>query len=112
MLQIGIGIVDLSFCALAMYVLMPDEPHMGFVTLALIFSRTCLVCQPRPRASLSMPCSSLWQYDKEDLIAGLLLFRLLYYVIPFALSLVVLGVREIVLAVGNPPSSPRDENRA
>src|SRR5262249_18422941 len=30
LLQIAIGIVDLSCCALAMYMLMPDEPHIGF----------------------------------------------------------------------------------
>ena len=26
---------------------------------------------------------ALWQFDKEDLLAGLLLFRLLYYLAPF-----------------------------
>ena len=31
LLQIAIGIVDLSFCALAMYMLVPDEPNIGFV---------------------------------------------------------------------------------
>src|SRR6201991_402878 len=31
LLQILIGIVDLGFCALAMYVLVPDEPNLGFV---------------------------------------------------------------------------------
>src|SRR6516162_8015492 len=36
LLQIGIGIVDLGFCALAMYMLVPDEPNIGFVTLAVI----------------------------------------------------------------------------
>ena len=41
---------------------------------------------------------ALWQFDKEELLAGLLLFRLLYYIIPFALSLAILGVRELVLA--------------
>jgi hypothetical protein len=30
-----------------------------------------------------------------------LLFRLLYYVIPFALSLLILGIREIVIAVAS-----------
>ena len=38
---------------------------------------------------------ALWQFDKEDLLAGLLLFRLLYYIIPFALSLLILGAREL-----------------
>jgi uncharacterized membrane protein YbhN (UPF0104 family) len=42
---------------------------------------------------------ALWQYDKEDLLAGLLLFRLLYYVMPFVLSLAILGIREIMLGV-------------
>jgi hypothetical protein len=33
-----------------------------------------------------------------------LLFRLLYYIVPFALSLVILGGRELVLALrGAPP---------
>jgi len=40
---------------------------------------------------------ALWQFDKEDLLAGLLLFRFLYYVIPFMLSLVILGTREALI---------------
>jgi hypothetical protein len=41
---------------------------------------------------------ALWQFDKEDLLAGLLLFRLLYYIIPFVLSLAILGIREALLS--------------
>jgi uncharacterized membrane protein YbhN (UPF0104 family) len=41
---------------------------------------------------------ALWQFDKEDLLAGLLLFRLLYYIIPFILSLLILGGREALLS--------------
>ena len=41
---------------------------------------------------------ALWQFDKEDLLAGLLLFRLLYYVTPFVLSLAVLAIRETLLS--------------
>ena len=40
---------------------------------------------------------ALWQFDKEDVLAGLLLFRLLYYVAPFVIALVILGAREIWL---------------
>src|SRR5262245_65438940 len=47
---------------------------------------------------------ALWQFDKEDVLAGVLLFRLLYYIVPFALSLLILGGRELVLALrGAPP---------
>jgi glycosyltransferase 2 family protein len=105
LLQIGIGILDLSFCALAMYVLMPDEPHIGFVTLAVIFvSATLLGFASHSPGGLGVfdaaMLVALWQYDREELLAGLLLFRLLYYIIPFTLSLLVLGLREIVLAFG------------
>jgi hypothetical protein len=40
----------------------------------------------------------LWQYDKEDLLAGLLIFRLLYYIAPFTLALAILGARELWLS--------------
>ena len=117
LLQIGIGIVDLSFCAFAMYMLMPAEPHIGFVALAVVFvSATLLGFASHAPGGIGVfdaaMLVALWQYDKEDLLAGLLLFRLLYYIIPFALSLLILGLREIVLAVrgsrsrARPPSGP------
>ena len=105
LLQIGIGIVDLSLCALAMYMLVPDDPHVGFVTLAVIFvSATLLGFASHAPGGIGVfdaaMLVALWQFDKEDLLAGLLLFRLLYYIIPFALSLLILGIREVVIAVG------------
>lgn len=110
LLQIGIGIVDLSCCALAMYVLMPDEPNIGFVTLAVIFvSATLLGFASHSPGGLGVfdaaMLVALWQFDKEDLVAGLLLFRLLYYIIPFALSLAILGGRELMLGL-RPPAPP------
>jgi glycosyltransferase 2 family protein len=113
LLQIGIGIVDLGFCALAMYMLMPDEPQIGFVTLAVIFVVATLLgfASHAPGGIGVFDAAmlvALWQYDKEDLVAGLLLFRLLYYIIPFSLSLFILGIREIVLAVGNSRARQRN----
>jgi uncharacterized membrane protein YbhN (UPF0104 family) len=111
LLQIGIGIVDLSFCALAMYMLVPDE--IGFVTLAVIFvSATLLGFASSAPGGLGVfdaaMLVALWQFDKEELLAGLLLFRLLYYLVPFAISLVILGIREIMIALGRgrPPANP------
>jgi len=102
LLQIGIGILDLSFCALAMYMLVPDEPHIGFITLAVIFvSATLLGFASHSPGGLGVfdaaMLVALWQFDKETLLAGLLIFRLLYYIVPFALSLLILGIRELVL---------------
>jgi uncharacterized membrane protein YbhN (UPF0104 family) len=111
LLQIGIGIVDLTFCSLAMYMLVPDEPNIGFVTVAVIFvSATLLGFASHAPGGIGVfdaaMLVALWQFDKEDLLAGLLLFRLLYYVVPFALSLLILGIRELVLAMRGTPPPP------
>ena len=104
LLQIVIGIIDLSCCALAMYVLMPDDPHIAFIKLAVIFvSATLLGFASHSPGGLGVfdaaMLVALIEFDKEQLLAGLLLFRLLYYIIPFALSLLILGVRELWLGV-------------
>jgi uncharacterized membrane protein YbhN (UPF0104 family) len=39
----------------------------------------------------------LWQMDKEELLAGMLLFRLLYYYAPFLVSVILLTLRELIL---------------
>ena len=104
LMQIAIGIVDLSFCALAMWVLLPDDPHIDFIKLAVVFvSATLLGFASSSPGGLGVfdaaMLVALIEFDKEPLVAGLLLFRLLYYVIPFALSLVILGIRELWLGV-------------
>jgi hypothetical protein len=104
LLQIGIGIVDLACCALAMYMLLPVEPNIGFVTLAVIFvAATLLGFASHAPGGIGVfdaaMLVALWQFDKPKLLAGLLLFRLLYYVVPFVLSLVILGGRELVLGL-------------
>jgi uncharacterized membrane protein YbhN (UPF0104 family) len=109
LLQIGIGILDLFCCALAMYMLVPDEPNIGFVTVAVIFvSATLLGFASAAPGGIGVfdaaMLVALWQFDKEELLAGLLLFRLIYYVVPFAISLVVLGIRELLLATRGPPA--------
>ena len=102
LLQIVIGIVDLGFCALAMYMLVPNSPHTDFVTVAVIFvSATLLGFASHSPGGLGVFDAAmlvgLWQYDREDLLAGMLLFRVLYYITPFVLSLLILGAREILL---------------
>ena len=102
LLQIGIGILDLCFCALAMYMLLPAEPNIGFVTLAVVFvAATLLGFASHAPGGLGVfdaaMLVALWQFDKEAVLAGLLLFRVLYYLVPFALALAILGAREIWL---------------
>jgi len=103
LLQIGIGIVDLGFCALAMYVLVPDEPNLGFVVVAVIFvSATLLGFASHSPGGLGVFDAAmlvgLWQMDREDLLAGMLLFRLLYYIAPFVISVILLTFREVIIS--------------
>jgi glycosyltransferase 2 family protein len=102
LLQIAIGIVDLAFCALAMYVLVPDEPNLGFVVVAVIFvSATLLGFASHSPGGLGVFDAAmlvgLWQMDREELLAGMLLFRLLYYISPFVISVILLTFREVIL---------------
>jgi glycosyltransferase 2 family protein len=102
LLQIAIGIVDLGFCALAMYTLVPDEPNLGFVVVAVIFvSATLLGFASHSPGGLGVFDAAmlvgLWQMDKEDLLAGMLLFRVLYYIAPFIISVILLTFREVIV---------------
>ena len=102
LLQIGIGIVDLGFCALAMYVLVPDEPNLGFVVVAVIFvSATLLGFASHSPGGLGVFDAAmlvgLWQMDREELLAGMLLFRMLYYIAPFVISVILLTFREVII---------------
>jgi uncharacterized membrane protein YbhN (UPF0104 family) len=106
LLQILIGIVDLGFCALAMYVLVPDEPNLGFVVVAVIFvSATLLGFASHSPGGLGVFDAAmlvgLWQMDREDLLAGMLLFRLLYYIAPFVISVILLTFREVIIGARN-----------
>ena len=102
LVQICIGILDLGSCALAMYMLLPSHPNIGFVTMAVVFvSATLLGFASHAPGGLGVfdaaMLVALWQFDKESVLAGLLLFRTLYYLLPFAIALIILGSREIWL---------------
>ena len=104
LLQIVIGIIDLTFCALAMYMLVPSEPPIIFIDVAVIFiTATLLGFASHSPGGLGVfdaaMLVALWQYDPEELLAGLLIFRLLYYILPFTLALAVLGIREVMLSM-------------
>jgi uncharacterized membrane protein YbhN (UPF0104 family) len=104
LLQIVIGMVDLGCCSLAMYMLVPNDPNLGFVTVAVVFvTATLLGFASHSPGGLGVfdatMLIALHQYDTEELLAGLLIFRLLYYIVPFALALATLGLRELTLSL-------------
>jgi uncharacterized membrane protein YbhN (UPF0104 family) len=102
LLQITIGIIDLGFCALAMYMLVPAEPDVGFVVVAVVFvSATLLGFASHSPGGLGVFDAAmlvgLEMMDQEKLLAGMLLFRVLYYLAPFFISVMLLTLRELII---------------
>jgi uncharacterized membrane protein YbhN (UPF0104 family) len=104
LVQILIGVVDLGFCALAMYLLMPSAPPIDFLSLSVVFIlATLLGFASHAPGSLGVfdaaMLVALPQFGREELLATLLVFRVLYFVIPFGTAISIMGVRELWLNV-------------
>ena len=96
LLQIVIGLFDLGAAALAMHVLIPAGAGVGiFPTVAVFIAATLLGFASHAPAGLGVFDATiligLGGEDKEPLIAALLMFRLLYHVLPFVLALALFG---------------------
>jgi len=104
--QIGIGVLDLTLGALAMYMLLPDRPAIDFITLLVVFvTATLLGFLSHAPGSLGVfeaaMLVGLPLFQKEELLASLLIFRLLYFVFPLFLAALLLGLRELRLAAAS-----------
>jgi uncharacterized membrane protein YbhN (UPF0104 family) len=105
--QILIGVVDLGFCASAIYLLMPATPPIDFVSVSVVFIlATLLGFASHAPGSLGVfdaaMLVALPQFGKEELLATLLVYRVLYFVIPFAVAITIMGTRELWLNVVRP----------
>jgi glycosyltransferase 2 family protein len=110
LIQIGIGSTDLCLVTLAMYVLLPPGPPVAFVTVMVIFlSATLLGTISHVPGNLGIieaaMLLALPQFNKEELLAALLTFRVLYFVIPLLFAMLTLGLRELGLIARPTPSS-------
>jgi uncharacterized membrane protein YbhN (UPF0104 family) len=99
LLQIAIGVVDLGAAALAMYVLIPAGLNIDIFRLTTVFiAATLLGFASHAPAGLGVFDATillgLGGEDKEPLIAALLMFRLLYHLLPFVLALGLFGTVE------------------
>src|SRR5205085_301542 len=104
LVQVLIGVVDLGFCALAMYLLMPMQPYIDFVSLAVVFiMATLLGFASHAPGSIGVfdaaMLVALPHFGKEQLLATLVVFRILYFLIPFCISISIIGTRELWLNV-------------
>lgn len=99
LLQISIGLADLSCCSLVMYFLMPQAPSIDFMSLAVIVVIGTLLgfASHAPGAIGALDLAMLVGlpgFDRAEVVATLLLYRLLYFVAPFAIALAGLALRE------------------
>jgi glycosyltransferase 2 family protein len=117
LLQILIGVVDLGFCALAMYLLMPAQPGIDFVSLAVVFIlATLLGFASHAPGSIGVFDAAMFvalpEFGREQLLATLVVFRILYFMIPFGIAISVMGARELWLNVMQPWQERRRLNEA
>jgi uncharacterized membrane protein YbhN (UPF0104 family) len=98
-MQIGIGVADLGCSSLAMYAVMPSAGTDEFFTVAVAFvSATLLGFASHAPGSLGVfdaaMVVALPEIPKEGLVAGLLVFRMLYFMVPFCLALLTMACWE------------------
>jgi uncharacterized membrane protein YbhN (UPF0104 family) len=99
LLQIAIGLFDLSAAALAMYVLIPAGLDIGVARVIPIFiAATLLGFASHTPAGIGVFDAAillgLGGGDREPLIAALLMFRFLYHFLPFVMALALFGIVE------------------
>jgi uncharacterized membrane protein YbhN (UPF0104 family) len=102
--QIAIGSLDLIFVALAMYVLLPGEPAVGVLDVIVVFVTAMMIgVVSYVPGSLGVIEAAMLiglpQYHREELLASLLTFRVLYFVLPLVLAACLMGLREFRAAI-------------
>jgi len=102
LLQIGIGTLDRCLASLSIYMLLPDSPAVGFATVVVVFVlATLLGAVSHTPGSLGVVEAAILiglpQYQREDLLATLLTFRVLDFFLPLLLATMMFGMRELRL---------------
>jgi glycosyltransferase 2 family protein len=104
LLQIGIGALDRMLASLSMYMLLPASPAVAFTTVLVVFVlATLLGIVSHTPGSLGVVEAAvlvgLPQYPREELLAALVTFRVLDFVLPLLLATAMFGARELRLLV-------------
>ncbi|WP_062014240.1 bifunctional lysylphosphatidylglycerol flippase/synthetase MprF [Aureimonas sp. AU4] len=101
LIQIAAGIVDLAAAAGVLYVLMPEGSVGSFVLFAVIFAVAVVVgvASSAPGGLGAFEATivvSLGLENRADVVAALLIYRLIYTVLPLVLTVVALLAVEAV----------------
>ncbi len=102
LVQIGIGTLDLSAGTAAMYSLLPAQPVVDpKIVLVTFVTAILLGFLSHAPGSLGVLEATmllgLSQFVREELLASLLMFRFLYFMLPLSVAALLLGGRELSL---------------
>jgi uncharacterized membrane protein YbhN (UPF0104 family) len=96
--QMILGVVDVCSAAGVLYVLLPHGHGLAFLTFCALYSFACMlgIASNAPGGLGVFEATMLKGVGgpSESLLASLLLFRAIYYLIPFILAMALLGAHE------------------
>ena len=97
--QMALGMVDLCAASAVVFSLLPEGRGTDFVTFAATYVFACLIgIVSNAPGGVGVFEVTMMQafpgYSREALLASLLLFRIVYYLMPFILALLLLGATD------------------
>ena len=113
LLQILVGLLDLTAAAVSMYVLIPPGLDVGLFRLMAVFiAATLLGFASHAPAGLGVFDATiligLGSEDREQMLAVLVMFRFLYHLVPLSIALALFGGVEAWRSLRNRASSRED----
>jgi glycosyltransferase 2 family protein len=98
--QMTLGVIDVCSASAALYVLLPKDAVIGFPTFATLYSFAAMLgIASHSPGGLGVFEATILQAvggDVDALLAALLLFRGIYYIVPFIAAMALLGAVEAV----------------
>jgi glycosyltransferase 2 family protein len=97
--QIALGVIDLCSAAGVLFVLLPPNQALDFFTFAAVYVFACVlgIASNSPGGLGVFEAAMLKAVpvpSQEALLASLLMFRIIYYLLPFILALTLLAASE------------------
>ncbi len=96
--QMALGVIDICSAAAALYVLLPPEQRFGFPTFATLYSLAAMlgIASHAPGGIGVFEATILQGVggSQDAVLASLLLFRGIYYAVPFLAAMAMLGAVE------------------
>jgi glycosyltransferase 2 family protein len=97
--QVVLGVVDLCSAAGVLYVLLPEPRGVDFFSFAAVYVFACaLGIASYAPGGIGVFEATMLKFlpvpSQEGLLASLLMFRIIYYLIPFVLAFALLGANE------------------